>query len=45
MGISQSELRFGMMQFCYATKMQKEVKRPNQISIKFNTTQIERSTL
>jgi hypothetical protein len=26
-------------------KMQKEVKRPNQISIKFNTTQIERSTL
>ena len=26
-------------------KMQKEVKRPNLISIKFNTTQIERSTL
>jgi hypothetical protein len=26
-------------------KMQKEVKRPNQISIKFNTTQIEGSTL
>ena len=26
-------------------KMQKEVKRPNQISSKFNTTQIERSTL
>jgi hypothetical protein len=26
-------------------KKQKEVERPNQISIKFNTTQIERSTL
>ena len=26
-------------------EMQKEVKRTNQISIKFNTTQIERSTL